>query len=345
MDDIREQIHEEAQETNFSGVISVHLRGQVYKAAFGYRDRANQAPNTTETRFGIASGTKGFTALGIASLIEEGKIEMKSSASDLVGDRFPELHPDITIEHLLAHTSGVGDHYDEDEMEGSIDDFVLSIPVQDLVSPFDYLPLLRDRPQKFEPGEKSSYSNAGYVILAMVIESVSGQSFQQYIENRIFRHVGMGSSGFYRADDLPENTALGYLVERGENKTNIYNLPIVGSGDGGAYCNLDDLKLFWQNLLDFKIVKKSSLLPMIRERNRIDKTGSGLGFWIEDEGNFIALEGYDAGVSFYSSASRDSEISYTVISNDRSGAWPLLKIIKRVLLQRGASHNAGKSTS
>lgn len=329
----------EAHESSFSGVVEVASTRCSFREAWGYRDRANRLENETDTRFGIASGTTGFTALGIASLIEEGKIGVETNVFSLLGDRFPELHPSITIGHLLAHTSGVGDHYEEDEIEQGVDDFVLSIPVQDLVSPFDYLPLLRERPQKFAPGEKACYSNGGYVVLAMIIESVSKTPFQHYIEERIFHRAGMTNTGFFRSDSLPQNVALGYLVGKEEFKTNVFNLPVIGSGDGGAYSNLEDMKSFWQSLLSFRIVSKATIEPMIRAQARFESSDYGLGFWIEDEGNFIALEGYDAGVSFYSATSKNLETQFTVVSNDRSGAWPILKVIKNEIFQQDRARN------
>ena len=333
---LEETINGLAGETSFSGVVDVSSEQSSFSKARGYRNRADQLPIETDTRFGIASGTKGFTALGIAGLIEDEKLGMKTTAVSLLGDRFPKLHPNITIEQLLAHTSGVGDHYDEDEIQEGVDDFILSIPVQNLVSPFDYLPLLLDLPQKFSPGEKACYSNGGYVILAMIIESVSRQPFHQYIEERIFRRSGMKNSGFFRSDNLPGNTALGYLVGKQPFRTNIFNLPVIGSGDGGAYSTIDDMRIFWRNLLAFEIIGPKVLQPMIGAQNKLENTYYGYGFWIENGGNFIALEGYDAGVSFYSATSRDSETVFTVISNDRSGAWPIVEVIKKELFQQAA---------
>ncbi|MCH2156099.1 MAG: beta-lactamase family protein [Opitutales bacterium] len=330
--DIAASLDIKARETSFSGVVEVVSAECSFRKSLGYRDRANKLKIDCDTRFGTASGTKGFTALAVASLVESGEIRMDTKAVSILADRFPELHPDITIQQLLAHTSGVGDHYDEELIQGGVDDFFLSIPVQDLVSPFDYLPLLRERPQKFAPGDRACYSNGGYVLLAMIIESVSGMDFQRYVEERVFHPSGMRCSGFFRSDDLPENAALGYLAGENDSRTNALNLPVIGSGDGGAYSCLEDMKSFWRSLLSLKIVTKPTLDQMIQPRNRIENSDYGLGFWIEAGGNFITLEGYDAGVSFYSGCSRDLKTQFTVISNDRLGAWPIVKALKKSLL-------------
>ena len=317
-----------AQETSFSGVVEVVSKQETYCEAWGFRDRVNAIPNLVTTRFGIASGTKGFTALGIATLIEAGEIKLETTAVSILGPSFDWLHPQITIANLWAHTSGMGDHYDEDEIQTGVDDFFLAVPVQNLVSPFDYLPLLKDKPQKFPPGEQAVYSNGGYVVLAMIIEVLAKQSFQQFIHTHVLEKAGMADSGFFRSDALPANTALGYLADSKPLKTNLFNLPVVGSGDGGMYSTLEDMSRFWERLLSFQIVGREVLEPLVAVQNRIEGAAYGFGFWLEDDGDLIALEGYDAGVSFYSAAARNGEIQYTVISNDRLGAWPIVKVIQ-----------------
>ncbi len=329
---LENSLRAKANETAFSGVVEVETEAESFQAAWGWRDRVNALPNTTSTRFAIASGTKGFTALGAMTLIEAGKLTLQTTAASILGRVFPELDERMTMEHLLAHTSGVGDHFDEEEIQDSVDEYLLSIPVQDLVSPFDYLPLLKEKPQKFPPGEKACYSNGGYVLLAMIIEQVSGQSFHDYLAEQVFQKAGMKRSGFFRSDSLPENTALGYLGSKHDLKTNLFTLPVIGSGDGGAYSTLDDMKSFWRHLLSYQIISQQALSPMIRMQNQIEDEFYGQGFWIVDQGRLIALEGYDAGVSFHSSTSLDEKIRFTVISNDRLGAWPLVELIQKSLL-------------
>lgn len=143
----------------------------------------------------------------------------------------------------------------------------------------------------------------------------------------------MTSSGFFRSDCLPKNTALGYLEKKNRSVTNVFNLPVIGSGDGGAYSNLKDMKSFWKALLNHQIVSKKTLQSMIQKQNKLGGTEYGYGFWTEAESKLIALEGYDAGVSFYSATTLDSRMMFTVISNNREGAWPILKMIKKELLQ------------
>src|SRR3954466_15082657 len=113
------------EEHAFSGVISICRQGTVlYERAAGYADRSNRIANTLATRFGIASGTKFFTALAIGKLIEAQKLSFDTKLNDCVALNFPRYAPEITIRHLLTHTSGVPDYLDEEKIPDT-DSFVL----------------------------------------------------------------------------------------------------------------------------------------------------------------------------------------------------------------------------
>lgn len=329
---IEELITAKAKEKGFSGIVSVSSPKLSYQFSFGHRDRANRIVPNSETRFGIASGTKGFTALAVAILIQEGVISMETTAHSILGDQMTNLHPKITVKQLLEHTSGIGDHYDEEDIGDDVDSFTLSIPVQNLNSPLDYIPLIEEKAQKFTPGEQAVYSNGGYVVLSMIVEVVSKTPFHEFVEERIFKTAGMTRSGFFRSDSLPSNTALGYLSEKDGLQTNLFKLPIIGSGDGGAYTTQGDMQAFWVALKAGEIVELSVLEPFIVEQNKLDGDWYGYGFWIDKELERIVLVGYDAGVSFYSSTSKDADDVITVISNTSNGAWPVVKLLRNKIV-------------
>ncbi|MCB0070530.1 MAG: beta-lactamase family protein [Caldilineaceae bacterium] len=324
---LTERLCRKAEETDFSGVVFLESNGDVFHQAFGDRDRANRLPNTGETRFGLASGTKGFTALGIAALIDAGEFGLDTCARAIVGDRIENLNPDITIGQLLSHTSGIGDYYDEDEI-GDSDEFVLGIPVQNLVSPLDYIPLLEEKAQKFPPGTASSYSNSGYIALAIIIELVASMPYQKFIENAVFAPAQMERSGFFRSDCLPADTALGYVSDQERLRTNIFHLPVVGGGDGGAYATAEDMARFWTALKASRIVPLQTLAPFLQPQSTVDNQRYGYGFWFDDKLDHIKLVGLDAGVSFFSSTSPAKDESVTIMSNTSSGAWPLVSLIR-----------------
>ena len=125
--------------------------------------------NAVDTRFGLASGTKALTALSIMSLIEDGRLDLDTTARSVLGEDLPLIHDDVTVEHLLAHRSGIGDYFDEDVVE-SMTDYVLPIPVHRLATTPDYLAVLDGHAQRFPPGERFAYNNGGFVVLALIGE-------------------------------------------------------------------------------------------------------------------------------------------------------------------------------
>lgn len=336
-DDFTAQIDRKVAEVNFSGVISVNLHGESYQRAFGFRDRANQIRNTMDTRFGIASGTKGFTAVGIGQLIEAGALGFDTTAKSILGDRISNLHPDITIAHLLGHTSGIGDYLDEDEIS-DWNAFVLPIPVQNLNSPLDYIPLFEAKTQKFTPGERFSYSNGGYILLSMIIEIVGAKPYQEFIKEKVFSTAGMQRSGFFRSDSLPENTAIGYL-STDSSRSNIFHLPVRGGGDGGAYTTIADMERFWSALKGAQLMGQEIVTTFLTPKESIGNNRSyGYGFYLNEITKEPMLVGHDVGVSFHSRIGLTNNEGFTIISNSftdgTTGAQPLVGLIRELFEQR-----------
>jgi CubicO group peptidase (beta-lactamase class C family) len=316
---------------SFSGVVSIRRHGQVlYERAAGYADRSNKIANSLDTRFGIASGTKFLTALAIGKLIAAGKLSLSTRLQDCVALDFPNYSPEITIRHLLTHTSGIPDYYDEEKIT-DFDHFFVGRPWYELKGPRDYLAVFPDEPMKFPPGARFSYSNGGYILLGVVIEEVTGLPYQQYVEQAIFQATGMKRSGFFAFNQLPEQTALGYIEEAGGWRTNIYNLPIVGASDGGAYTTVGDLVMLWKAFWENEIVPQDLVeiyaTPYVLAGTESEATYYGHGLWIfmEPGGQAeVYMTGGDAGVSFRSSVRRAADLQITVLSNTTDGAWPVL---------------------
>lgn len=323
---------------SFSGVVSIRRRDQVlFERAAGLADRSNHIENALETRFGIASGTKFFTALAIGKLITAGKLDFSTKLKDCVALDMPHYSPEITIRHLLTHTSGIPDYYDEEKVS-DFDNFTVGRPWYELKGPRDYLSVFPDEPMKFEPGARFSYSNGGYILLGVVIEEVTGQTYQDYVVEAIFKAVGMHRSGYFAFDQLPKKTALGYIDEPGGWRTNIYNLPIVGASDGGAYTTAADLdtlwRAFWENeILPRELVEIYSA-PYVKAETEGKDIYYGHGLWLKvdaDDLPEVYIVGCDAGVSFRSGVKRDTDLQVTVISNTTKGAWPVLRDIRSIL--------------
>jgi len=223
-----------AVHNRFAGVVSVHRGGETeFAQAYGLADRARQIPNTAGTRFAIASGTKGLTALAVVSLINDNIVAMSTTARSVLGADLPLIGDDVTIEDLLAHRSGIGDYLDE-EAGYDVTGYLLTVPPQDLATTEGYLAVLGGHPAKFGRGQRFSYCNSGYVVLALIAERVSGVAFDQLVAARVCGPAGMAGTGFLRSDELPAGTALGYLPIPGRSRTTVFHLPVTGSGTAGS---------------------------------------------------------------------------------------------------------------
>jgi CubicO group peptidase (beta-lactamase class C family) len=319
-----------AAQTDFSGVALVDRDGRVELAkAYGLAHRGFEIPNELDTRFGLASGAKGFTALAVVSLVEEGVLALSTTARSLLGGDLPLIDDRVTVEHLLAHRSGIGDYFDE-EAGFAVEDYVLPVPVHELATTEDYLAVLDGHASKFSPGERFSYCNGGFVVLALIAERASGTPFYELVEQRVCRPAGLTDTAFLRSDGLPGRTATGYVEVGGERRTNVLHLPVRGSGDGGIYSTAADIGSLWQALFAGRIVSAEWVAEMVRPRSDAPAHSKryGLGFWLHPSSDAVILEGCDAGVSFRSLHDPGPRTTLTVISNTSNGAWPIARYLE-----------------
>jgi CubicO group peptidase (beta-lactamase class C family) len=318
--------------SGFSGVVRVDRDGDVELArAYGHAHRGHGIPNRVDTRFGIASGTKGLTALTVVSLIAEGRLDLDTPARSVLGDDLPLIDDAVTVEQLLAHRSGIGDYLDE-EAGGAVTDYVLPVPVHQLDSTEGYLRVLEGHPSKFPPGERFSYCNGGYVVLALIAERAASTPFHELVGERVCKPAGMPDTEFLRSDELPGRAAVGYLEGAGL-RTNVLHLPVRGSGDGGVYSTAADVHALWAALFAGRIVPADWVARMVRPRSDVPSESMryGLGFWLHRSRGPVILEGSDAGVSFRSVHDPDAGVTWTVLSNTTSGAWPLVRHLHELL--------------
>ena len=332
MDDLESAVDRVATETGFSGVVRVDRGDQVELAkAYGSAHRGYGIPNAVDTRFGLASGTKALTALSIVSLIEEGRLDLDTTARSVLGEDLPLIHDDVTVEHLLAHRSGIGDYFDEDVVE-SMTDYVMAVPVHRLATTSDYLAVLDGHDQRFAPGERFAYNNGGFVVLALIGERTAEMPFSELVRTRVCEPAGMRDTEFLRSDEPAERVAVGYLDGDGL-RTNVLHLPVRGSGDGGIYSTAADIHAFWTALYAGRIVPLDRLADMVRPRSDVpsESMRHGLGFWLHATGDAVLLDGSDAGVSFRTVHSASTGVTHTVLSNTTAGAWPVTRRLSELL--------------
>jgi CubicO group peptidase (beta-lactamase class C family) len=255
-------MHRLAERGQFNGAVLVSDHGKViYHAGFGTANIKENIPFTTSTPCYLASLSKQFTAMAIMILHDRHKL----SYSDRLSAYFPELPPyarSVTVRHLLNHTSGIPDYVG------------LGLEHPGLTNKEVFRTLARIDSLEFTPGEKFSYSNSGYILLAMIIEKVSGQSYRTFLKNNIFDPLGMSNTAVYDESAPAINgKARGYGRFADDDD---YNLLTVG--EGGIYSSVDDLFKWDQALYTEQLVSHATLDEALAPARLSDGSSSNYGF-------------------------------------------------------------------
>jgi CubicO group peptidase (beta-lactamase class C family) len=333
---IAERIANIQSNNHFSGTAFVKGVDNVkVDVSYGYANRSERLINQSATRYGIASGCKLFTSIAICQLVEEGKLSFDSTLRECLNMNFPYFDEKINIHHLLTHTSGIPDYFDEEVMD-DFEELWVNNPMYRLRSLRDFLPLFQNESMKFAVGERFHYNNAGYILLGLVVEQASGLVFTDYVEERIFKTAGMVDSGYFAFDALPERTALGYIDNSdGTWKTNVYSLPAKGGSDGGAFVTAQDMVRLWEALMSYQLLNEPLTNQLLTAHIQVKEDSYyGYGIWIKKNENGISkyhVMGYDPGVSFHSAFYPNSSLKVVVCSNKSSGAFEIMKEIEEEL--------------
>lgn len=321
----------------FSGVIQIVEKDEIMlNIAAGYAKREDELDNNTNTAFGIASGTKGFTALGILRLVDQGKLTLEDYVFEILPYDFPNMNKKVTVRHLLTHTSGIYDYFDEDVIEDFGQLFEI-VPVHKILGPKDMLPLLIEGKAYFEPGAKFKYCNSSFVILGMLIEAISGMTYADFIHREVCEALGLSRTGCFKSNQLPKNCALGYEQDdRGQWYSNIFEIPIVCTADGGILTTADDMARLWKGITSEGFLSKKILDQMLTSQVEIhgewcENLHYGLGFFLQynEDGSVknYYLVGGDPGVSFSSNYYLEQDRTLTILSNTSDGADRLIEAI------------------
>lgn len=331
------KITEIQKKIDFSGSVLVEDKEKVLvEKSFGYRNRSDQLKNNPATRFGIASGCKLFTAIAVCQLVEKGKISFDSILSDCLDMEFKHFDDKVTVHHLLTHTSGIPDYFDEDVME-DFEELWVTTPMYHIRKLKDFLPLFQHEHMKNQVGESFHYNNAGYILLGLIVEQASGLEFSDYVQTHIFKKANMKDSGYFSFDSLPSNTAIGYIDQPdGTWKTNIYSLPVKGGSDGGAFVTASDMAKLWKALMNHQLLNENYTNKLLSTHTQVNESGFyGYGVWIKKNTENKILKyhvmGYDPGVSFHSAHYPDISMNVIVCSNKCDGAFEIMKGIEEEL--------------
>lgn len=323
---------------DFSGVLYVTKNGEcILQKAYGYAEKGLKVRNFVLTRFGIASGGKIFTSVGILKLVEKGELRLDDEILTFIPE-LPDKFKGITIHHLLTHTSGIGDYFDEYDKKtySSLWD---SIPMYKMENPIDFLPIIINKQKTGNPGEKYLYNNAGYILLGLIIERISKKPYKEYIRNAVFNPCKMSDSGYFKMNMLPPRTAYGYIKqEDGSYRINIYDLPIIGGPDGGVYVTAVDISKFWNELNSYELLSEELTKEIFKIQTKTEKNNIGYGYGLaieyKDEKKIeYFLNGYDPGVNFKMIYQVEEDILIIAVSNEDSGTTDACKAIEKALVE------------
>jgi len=332
-------IENQTEPEPFSGVVYLTKGDEVlFEKASGFAIKSESIRNKVNTRFQMASGCKVFTSVAICQLVESKQLGFDTLLSECVDVAFPNYAPDITIDHLLTHSSGITSYFEED-VAPDYEALWQDVPMYKVRGPRDFLPLFQCKPMKFSPGERFDYNDGGYILLGLVIECVTGMSFSAYLQERVFGPAGMEDSGCFPTDQLPERTAYAYIKKPdGTWRTNFFAVPIVGAPDGGVYTTAPDMARFWRSLTGKRLLSdettKLLLDTQIATSLKSPCTHYGYGVWIdrpEEVTKKIFVEGFDPGVAMRSAVYVDKEMILTVMGNTAHALWPLYKEMEKIL--------------
>ena len=304
-----------------AGVVRVQVGEEILLArAWGLADRRHGIAMTPDHQIGVASGAKGFTALAVMSLVADGTLTLDTTARSILGADLPLIADDVTIGHLLAHRSGIGEYLDDD---ADTADYLLPGAMSSLVSPEDYLLLLDGHPTAFPAGTEFAYCNGAFVVLSLLAQRASGIPFHDLVRTRVIEPAGLNATAYLRSDELPASAALGY-VKVGEQtwRTNVHHLPVIGGGDGGIYTTAADMHQFWTALFAGRIVPEELVAQMTREHSPASEHeyAYGLGFWLPEPGA-VQLVGMDAGSSFASRHTVATARTATALATTADSVW------------------------
>ncbi|SEO03659.1 CubicO group peptidase, beta-lactamase class C family [Amphibacillus marinus] len=335
-DMLKQSIEAVAKQIQFSGNVSVESPTERLALSFGYANRSEQIVNQMTTRFGIASGCKLITAIAVCQLVERGLLTFDTPLPATIAKQLSKVDQVVTVHQLLTHTSGVPDYFDEDKM-ADFEELWVDTPMYRLRQPVDFLPFIYDQAMPFTPGERFQYNNMVYILLGLIIEQVTGLNFKAYVQQYIFEPLGMEQAGYFAFDQLPSNTAYGYIENPDQTfRTNIYALPVMGGADGGAYLSTADMNKLWLGLINEQLLTPAmTSLLLTAHVHAYDLTYYGYGIWINQHENADVIKyhvmGYDPGVSFHSSYYPARATRVVVCSNESLGATEVNTTIEKYL--------------
>ena len=319
-DAVDAQLRARVQERDFSGIAAVRRGGVVeFEGCYGLANRSDSVPITPRTRFALASVSKMFTAAALATLVRDGRVAFDTPVvSVLPANRRPAtLRSDVTVHHLLTHTSGIADYAEEEDEDFDYGALWTDRPVAGMLRPADFLPMFGDLEPYRPPGGPWQYSNAGYIVLALIVEELTGQPFTEAVGERVLGPAGMTASGYFRTDDARPDVAVGYLQPASGDqpwRTNVHAVPVIGGGDGGACSTAADLDRFLRAFDDGSLFGPALREEMLAVRATVEP-GVQCCYGVFLFGGCFGHTGGDPGVVTIAQRLSEADLSVVVLCN------------------------------
>lgn len=319
----------------FSGVVLLAEKDSVlYEKAYGMASLEYDIENNVNTLFNVASITKTMTAVAALQLVDKGLLDLDAPVGKYIPD-YPNqtVRDSVTAYQLLTHTAGLNNFL--------VDDFK-DMGKLNLRAIKDYLPLFASKPLLFTPGSKYSYSAAGYVIIGLLIEKISGGSYHHYMEGNVFKRAGMKRTFAIPIDSIVKNKASGYTSNFGESDYLSKNDSYLGYANpaGFYYSTVNDLYKFFDALKEYRLISepltKKMMSPLVKGYN----TNYGFGISVDKrwEQTIVGHSGGWYGIQCELMYFEKDQVTVVILSNidvaEGKGMNKISTFIKHVLAKK-----------
>jgi CubicO group peptidase (beta-lactamase class C family) len=326
----------------FSGTILLAHNGEILvRKAYGLANQSYRIKNRIDTRYCIGSMNKMFTGVAIMELAQQGRIDLNDPINHYLLDYNIPSSDKITVHHLLTHTSGLGTIFNETFFASSRERY------RNLDS---YVPIFVDDPLAFAPGTSWQYSTAGYILLGLIIERVSGLSYDDYVRVHIHEVADMPNTACYEMDTSVPNLAYGYThfdlnyqVVSLERRSNLFLSLYKGTSTGGGFSTVDDLLHFALALQENRLLDPEHTQRTITTHVETDgtpHTAYGYGFELTqtNRGWIIGHSGGFCGVTANLDIFSESGYVSIVLSNyDFPGPFAIIHALRHLILQSASA--------
>jgi CubicO group peptidase (beta-lactamase class C family) len=335
-------VNDLAANDTFSGAVLVAKDGEALSSiAVGEADKNTGRKNTADTPINLGSANKMFTGVAVAQLVEQEKLDWQDTVGKFLPD-YPNatVRDEVTIAHLLSHTSGTEAFADQEDFAR----------YRDVTTVAGLMDIISDNPLAFAPGTDEKYSNAGPWILGRIIEVVTGEDYYDYIQANVFDIAGMENSGFYYRDDAGAGFARGYMQEQqgprrrgapqpavtvtGEWKVNTGVIGKRGSPSGSAYSSTNDMLRFANAMNRNELISADSFKTLTTLRTgTLEENGYGYLFRLEKASEYPTWGHSGGGPGIQADFRQIPSLGYTIIvlSNYGNAAMPVSEKIQDLL--------------